>query len=213
MWSASTTRAADVWRRAICCATGTGASRFWRAHTPAINGEAHWSARRHSGWRETLESAGIDARELTFYPDDKGARLVAQHFSHHESVAQQIAAAHLGPRGLEAGGEAVSALVAFNDAAVMGVLRALREANVPTDLWPALVGFDNAPGADGQVLTSLRLPWEEIGAGAAELLWARRHGELAGPPTRRTVSMRLLPRLTCGKAWSRHAGYAALAAV
>ena len=185
---------------------------FLAGHNQDTAPRTQWSAQREAGWRQTLEQAGIETRALALSPDSEGAQLVAEHFSHHLPVAQQVAAAHIGPRGLEAEGEPISALVTFNDAAAMGVLRALRDANVPTDLWPAIVGFDNAPGADSQVLTSLRLPWEEIGGAAAELLWARRHGELVGPPTYRAVSMRVLPRLTCRSAWSRHAGYAALAA-
>ena len=185
---------------------------FLAGHNAQTAHLTHWSAGRESGWRAALKQAAIKTRGLALHPDNNGARLVVERFHHHLPVAQQIAAAHIGPRGLQAQGEPISALVAFNDAAAMGVLKALREADVPTDLWPAIVGFDNAPGANSQVLTSLRLPWEEIGESAAELLWARRHGELVGPPTYRAVSMRLLPRLTCRDAWSRHAGYAALAA-
>ena len=183
---------------------------FLSAHHPTI-AEFAWSARRENGWRTKMNEAGLATEGLVLGRNAEQARRAALNPLSQHLIAQEVIASYVGPRGIEVAGERVSAIVTYNDAAAIHVLIALREARVPHQFWPAIVGFDNAPGASGHVLTSLRLPWEEIGRHAAELMWARRHGELTGAPTYREVSMRLIPRLTCRNDWSQHPEHAALA--
>jgi DNA-binding LacI/PurR family transcriptional regulator len=96
----------------------------------------------------------------------------------------------------------ITAVVAANDLAALGLLDALQAAGIPREHWPAIVGFDNLPIIQGQILTSLRLPAEGLGRAAADLLWERHHGVLTGPPVHRHVPMSLLPRLTSRAGWS-----------
>jgi DNA-binding LacI/PurR family transcriptional regulator len=72
----------------------------------------------------------------------------------------------------------------------------------PRFQWPAVVGFDNLPVAEGQILTSLHRPDDLFGRTAADLLVDRRQGRLTGPPVLRRVPMILLPRLTSRTGWS-----------
>jgi DNA-binding LacI/PurR family transcriptional regulator len=91
------------------------------------------------------------------------------------------------------------------------VLDGISAGGVPREKWPAIVGFDNLTSAQGQVLTSLRLPQEELGRTAADLLWERRHGLLTGPPVHRRAHMSLLPRLSCRTGWSSSVGLPVIA--
>jgi DNA-binding LacI/PurR family transcriptional regulator len=103
-----------------------------------------------------------------------------------------------------------TAVVAANDRVALGLLRALRESSLPEYQWPSIVGFDDDPELAAHLVTSLRLPWDELGRAAADLLWERSRGQLEGAATHRRVPMRLIPRLTCRKDWSA-TGHAALA--
>ena len=47
------------------------------------------------------------------------------------------------------------------------------------------------------MVSYLRLPWDDVGRAAAQLLWERKTGRLAGQAAQRLVPMQLIPRLTC----------------
>ena len=169
-----------------------------------------WSWQRATGWCQALESAGLMASELAWHPE-AGEAEFPHTIAEQTEFAERIAARYVGPNGLECGGQGVSAVVSINAAATSGLLRALRAAGVSPSKWPSIVSFGNSPDAGGHVFTSLHMPWDEVGRGAAKLLWARARGELTGAPVEREVSMRLIPRLTCRTDWSLSPGYAALA--
>lgn len=165
-----------------------------------------WSRQREAGWRLALQEAGLwgnHSEAMTFCCD----------FPHLIGERNQLAAAHsaaqpLIERLIER--RDIEAVVAANDTVAMGLLDALRAADVPSTRWPAIIGFDNLPMASGHVLSSLRLPWEEVGQVAADLLWERRHGLLTGDAQQRSIAMRLIPRLTCRSDWSLSARHSAL---
>jgi LacI family transcriptional regulator len=89
----------------------------------------------------------------------------------------------------------ISAVVASNDCAAIGLCRALQEHALPRERWPAIIGFDGRMSAVDYVLTSLRLPWEEVGRTAADYLWERRNGSYRGQPRLRQIPMRLIHRV------------------
>ena len=95
----------------------------------------------------------------------------------------------------------VTAVVAANDASAASLLALLEREEVPEARWPALVGFDADPGAGRHWFTSLRLPWDELGRHAADLLWERAQGALPPNPQHREVAMRLIPRLSSRPQW------------
>jgi DNA-binding LacI/PurR family transcriptional regulator len=163
-----------------------------------------WSAAREVGWREMMSAELSDAEvaRLSFHPRVVGG------IAHDK----QIAAARQAARPLINAAQArrVSAVVAVNSLAAQGLLMALQESQMPVEHWPALVCFDDFVDSGGYVLSSLRLPWEEIGRVAAELLWERQRNP-GGPAQRRLVPMRLISRLSCQPAWSLLPGVAALA--
>ena len=162
-----------------------------------------WSAQRENGWREALENQGLESEGLAFHPSQDAMGLstltdsgvVAS--SAHRELAMAVQSLIERPD--------ITAVVAANDAAALELLRALRAAHIAPERWPAIVGFDNHPLAQGQLLTSLQLPFDEMGRTAGQLLWERHNGKLDEAPQQRLVAMRLITRLTCQPAWAQHA--------
>src|SRR5690606_24189190 len=72
---------------------------------------------------------------------------------------------------------------------------ALREAEVGLECWPAMVGFEDFAELRPYALTSLRTPWSQMGAVAAQILWDRSTGKLLGGPVVRRIPFTLIPRL------------------
>jgi hypothetical protein len=167
-------------------------------------GEYLWSAQREEGWHQALARTGLGTADLAYHPKDLPDPQAK--VSHHPEApgdmeAIQIAAIRR-PCDLIVRRPDITAVVAANDTAAIGLIEALREARTPPERWPAIVGFDNTAGAAKYLLTSLNLPWEELGRAAAELLWDRVHGRLAGPPVHRQIRMRLIRRMTSQAGWS-----------
>lgn len=168
---------------------------FLALHHPQDDGheELVWSRDREAGWRAAMTQAGLSYESLSFHPRQSKVR------SHEEQMAagRELAAMLLKR-------EEITAVVAANDFVALGLMEATLSCNVRSRRdWPAVVGFDNLPHSDGCILSSLRLPAEELGRSAADLLWERRHGLSSGPPRHRNVPMRLISRLTSSHQWSR----------
>lgn len=101
----------------------------------------------------------------------------------------------------------ITAIIASNSIAVEALIQLLCERGQPMSSWPAIVGFDsqNEFSRDEalRLVTTLSLPWDEIGREAATLLWERSQGHLTGAPQQSLVSMKLIPRLSCCQKWHR----------
>lgn len=167
---------------------------FLGLHSSAdTNGFFIWSSRRAQGWKEVLHRVGQSTDDLFFGPTKEPADH-AEEFPVAVEVAKQIAKRR-----------DITAIVVANDFAVMGICEALRQAEVPTTHWPSMVGFDERSEARQFVLTSLRLPWENVGKNGADLLWERKNGNLTGIPQERQVKMKLVARMTARKYWSANA--------
>ena len=163
---------------------------FLALHSPAQESSlVDWSAEREAGWQQELEREGLEWRDLSFHPE-------RDVFGDDKQREQSALAAQL---LLKRAG--ITAVVAANDFAALGLLQALRESKVPPQKWPSIIGFDNEPLAQDQLLTSLRLPFDEMGRAAAQLLWNRHHGD-RNPPQQRSIAMKLVPRLSCLPDWS-----------
>jgi len=164
---------------------------FLGLHGPGRPGELYvWSQSREEGWRATMAASGLDSDGLAFLPAAEPA-----------TYGDEVAVATRAARTLVAQSQA-TAVVAANDRAVLGLLAALRRGKVDPKRWPAIVGFDDLPEVQSYVLTSVRLPWEELGAQAAELLWRRKTGRLTGRAQGYQVPMKLIPRMSSRKDWS-----------
>lgn len=146
-----------------------------------------WSEAREIGWRSGLASAGLPVEGLAFHPSRLPGR----------EPEGQIAGAHATARKLLAV-PGITAVVAANDCAAIGLCRALEDSGLPGRRWPAIIGFDGRPAAAEFVLTSLRLPWEELGRTAADFLHERKTGSYRGQPRLRQVPMRLIHRVGVG---------------
>ena len=163
---------------------------FLGVHAGDLEASAkEWSIKRESGWRRALREAELPWHGLAFHPatesnDAEGAR----------AIGRTLAA------GLVERGD-VRGVVAANDAVAIGLLEAMAAAGVPRAQWPAVVAFDNSEPARRLGITSLRLPWNELGEAAADLLWDRVRGALPASPQHRAIPMRLIPRLSCRQPW------------
>ena len=169
-----------------------------------------WSQERETGWRQALREAGVVADELAFHPHKDAMELAIRPSNGAISRAAKGEFAET-VQALLARPD-ITAVVAANDHAALELLAALRASKTPQHLWPAIVGFDNDPLAQDQLLTSLHLPFDELGRAAGELLWERRHARVGELPQRRIVQMRVIPRLTCLPKWAGNSTASALPA-
>ena len=164
---------------------------FLGVHVPALAESAkEWSSERQSGWERALREAGLPFHAMAFHPDAEaddaaGARAIGRGY-----------ADELLNRG------DIRGVVAANDAVALGLIDALCEFKVPRAQWPAIVAFDNSLAARRRNITSLHLPWDEIGREAADLVWSRARHQLPPQRQHRAVPMRLIPRLSCRENWS-----------
>lgn len=114
-----------------------------------------------------------------------------------ESPGEEAVQGLLDTRGLKPGAD-LEAIVAFNDEVAFGILDSLRERQIQVPFELAVVGFDNRTEAELTFppLTTMAIPWFEIGASAADMLFA----QLAGEPLneRETLAAKLMLRRSCG---------------
>ncbi len=160
-------------------------------HTAVPDSRWSWSEGRMMGWSEVLQAADLPTEGLSYK---------AEHLPPFTDPELVAAATEIAARGL-AGRRDVTAVVACNDSAALGLIEALDRAGVRKEDWPAIVGFDDLPLAGGRLLTSMRVPFDDVGRAAGRLLWQRRHGLLTGPPVHERVPMKLLPRLSSKAGW------------
>jgi len=126
----------DGGRQATQCLIAAGHKRIaYLALHPANAdpGILLWSAEREMGWRDAMTASGLFPDGLAFHPDGKW--LDGEY--HHYDLGQRTA------RSLIFRPE-ISAVVAANDAAAFGMIAALKAADLPSERWPAVIGFDNA---------------------------------------------------------------------
>ena len=162
-----------------------------------------WSAQRENGWQMALQSAGLTGEGLAFHPAEDALAFSPADAVKNARCATQTALDGAVQKLIARAG--ITAVVAANDAAALELLNGLRAARIAPNQWPAIVGFDNHPLAQGQLLTSLQLPFDEMGRTAGHLLWERHNGKLENAPQQRLVAMRLITRLTCQNKWAENA--------
>lgn len=164
---------------------------FLGLHQPEYpSGFYNWSAQREVGWREALSRVGISSNAMLFLPQREPT-------DREQEIEIAAQACQKLVRRID-----ITAIVAANDLAVMGLFKALQEAGIPANQWPSVIGFDDLPETKSFVLTSLRLPWEDMGRSAADLLWERKNGRLRGPTQKRIIKMKLISRLSSRQGWS-----------
>ncbi|MEU9188951.1 substrate-binding domain-containing protein [Streptomyces sp. NPDC048484] len=100
-------------------------------------------------------------------------------------------------RGLTPGVD-FDVVLACSDVLAAGALRYLTERGIRVPEDVAVVGFNDSPEArlGDPPLTSVALPFEELGALAVDTLVARLRG--TRPPDRTTIPATLVPRRSCG---------------
>jgi DNA-binding LacI/PurR family transcriptional regulator len=175
---------------------------FLGLHNDALApGRFHWSANREAGWQSRLDADGIAHKDLAYHP----CRYI------DETCETQAEAAFEASRLLVQRTD-VTAVVAANKIAMQGMFDALRTYEIDRAVWPVVVCFDSIVPSDRysdmQVATTLRLPWDEIGHEAANMLWSRSRNAASGAGRQQLVRMRLIPRLTCRRNWATETSFA-----
>jgi DNA-binding LacI/PurR family transcriptional regulator len=166
----------------------------------------YWSQERERGWRRAMNSTGVLCDHLAFLPPRFLSSANGLSTWHEQREMAMMAAQVMLPL-LQS--RVVTGVVAANDLAASALMQMLRDSSTRFALWPAIVSFDNelfdifaAAPERSHLLTSLRLPWEEVGRAAAELLWERAHGRTQHTPLHRVVPMQLIPRFSCRADWT-----------
>lgn len=158
---------------------------FLARHVDVEDDPQHWASARELGWRETVSAAG--QQPVVYRPDRADVVGAPSHEQHLRAIAAAATRAVSSHRDFDA-------CVGVDDWAISGFLQQWREAGLPPDEVPALVGFEDLPEARGRFVTSIRPPWERLGEVAADLLWQRAVGQVIGPPVRRMVAMDISAR-------------------
>lgn len=153
--------------------------------------ENDWSVVRMEGWQAAMARTGLDTQSLVYLPE----RLASHAVLESPQLLQEAALKLLKNSG-------ATAVVAANDAAAWQLIKSCQNLGLSSDRWPAIVSFDDTISNEAHILTSLRLPWEELGRTAANLLFERANGQLIGEPVCRYLPMRIISRLTCRGNWS-----------
>lgn len=138
---------------------------------------------RAAGFRKAMEEAGIDKPQVIYgsFTQDSGYEMARK-------------ALVIQPRP--------TALIAGNNFIAIGLLKAVRDADleVPEDL--AVAGFDDLPTAMvvEPFLTVAAQPAYEMGRQAADLLFSRLSGENSAPPQEILLPLDLILRRSSGSA-------------
>lgn len=154
-----------------------------------------WSRERAAGWARAMEETRHTTRGLLLVTDQMPPQFLQ--IDEQVETGYQVAKASLG----KLGPDKASAVVATNVHSAHGLLRALRESCLPDTDWPAITTFGMGDGG-ASMMTTMLLPWEQMGRDAAELLWSRYRGTHEGAPRHVSVPMSLITRLTCRPQWN-----------
>lgn len=149
----------------------------------------NWAVGREDGWRQVLGERDPAPVLLSFQAIEDDLP-----FRQREGGVYDVARAVAG-RAIDARAE-YDAVVGVDDIAVEAYLEVWRQRGLPEPGLPALVGFEDLPEVRCPSVTSLRPPWEQLGAAAADLLWQRAVGHVTGSPVTRLVQMDLAARLS-----------------
>lgn len=154
--------------------------------------ETVWSVQREQGWREAMLKEGLIVSGLSYTPLRAASGINTA--LAHDVVQQAINA------------DEMDAAVCVNDIVARALLEAYDEFGIKATRIPPIISFDDSQFARSRFISSFRLPGEEVGSAAAELLSDRRSGKLTGPPVHRRIPMSLISRLTARSTWPVLAG-------
>lgn len=174
----------SVDNKVAACDAVTHLIKLGRRRIGHITGNLHITdgIDRVDGYRQALESAGLDVDETL---------IVEGNFSHRSGYEGTMPLIERG----------VDAIFAGNDITARGVLQALHERNIRVPEQVALIGFDDLPTAM-QVhpkLTTVRQPTEERGEVAASILLDLLEGRQT-QPRQVVLQTKLVIRESCGSA-------------
>lgn len=116
-----------------------------------------WSVQRESGWRDAVSRAFPDQEAVSFHTSNTVAADARKGLIAEGAAREATAREMLARRG------EFDAVVGSDDRCITALIDVWREANVPREEWPALVGFEGFQEVENYVLTSVIPPWEKIG--------------------------------------------------
>ena len=145
-----------------------------------------------------MRAAGLDPAGLAY----RSNTVTALPVTGIMGIADQRILAYQTAKAIIVGQRDLTAIIAANVQAAEALFWALEESAVPDQAWPAVLCFDDLPSSHRSVVSYMRLPWNEVGRVAAQVLWERKTGQLQGPPRKHLVKMQLIPRLSCRPDWA-----------
>lgn len=168
---------------------------FLGLHSSRVaTGAFGWSRERCLGWEKGLKKAGIAHRNLIFLPEEMPASPLT--INQQIEVGYAVAEKLLGSiRARE-----ISAVVAVNVHAAQGFFQKLHASDLEPSEWPVTTTFGMGDSRFS-MMTTMLLPWEQMGKEAADLLWSRSRGAYQGTKRHVLVPMSLVTRLTCRPNW------------
>lgn len=174
---------------------GVRAAVFLGVHSDdAPAGALDWSARRADGFTAAMAAVGLtDGARVLVPPRVLSQRRVLDPYDYFAMGAQM--ARTLGRLDPEHG------VVAANDRVAYGFLWASVRDGLRAAATPPIVGFDSTACRAGTLLTTMTLPWHDLGRAAADLLFRRASAEEAFPSTVETVPMASITRMSSRPGW------------
>lgn len=162
----------------------------------ASSDHLNWSARRAEGYLAALSAVGLERTATVLLPEELIWRESVIDPSDYFAmgVALGLRTPALPDR---------SAIVAANDLLAYGFISGSLQAGVPPEAIHPMIGFDNHQVAFGNLLSSMSLPWNELGRVAADILFLRVSEIVTGPrvPVTELVPMIQITRLSSQRGW------------
>jgi len=176
-------------------AFGTRSAVFLGVHSPGVpSGQLDWSASRAEGFMAAMASVGRESSATVLVPPSVVPRDTPNdpfdYFGMGALLARQVELT-----------DTNTGIVAANDRVAYGFIAERLRLGDPPELVPPVIGFDNSETNAGTHLSSMALPWSELGRVAADVLFRRATGTLTGSPVAEVVAMVPITRPSSGRGW------------
>lgn len=161
-------------------------------------GAVDWSRGRAEGFLAAMNSVGLEKSAQIVVPGRIIVRKSRSEPFDWFEMGRQMATDYLATaKGLsdELG------VVAVNDMVAYGFLSVLVQSGISPGAIPPIIGFDNINCRVGSHLSSMDLPWHELGRVAADILFRRSRGELPPAPVSEEIPMTQITRFSSTRGW------------
>jgi len=153
-----------------------------------------WSERRAEGFTAAMKSVGLDSKAKILLP----SQLIMRESS--EDPYDYFRMGALLAKGIK-DFDSLVGIVAANDRVAYGFLSAILQSGINATEIPPMISFDNSDSKVGNFLSSMVLPWSEVGRVAADIIFRRATGSLSEGPISEMVGMIPITRPSSSRGW------------